>query len=155
MKKYCTVFILIISALCISLTGCERKVRHWQATYEIERIVGIEIVYINDPFQDPFINDFEILNIIEKENYQEIIDDFESIDYHKYFASLKSPYDYAMRITYDSGEFDLVSAVEPGFWRKSEGEWKYTARASWLLVNDHVHFNNVILKWYPELKIES
>lgn len=140
------VVIIILSVLLtviagITFSGC--KVYHWKIEKNIEEIECIEIIYINDFYN----NDYDLICEISDKQFSEIVKDIENLEAKKYAGSLTNPHNKTVRITFVNGDYDLISEYEPR--HLYNGEAVSNSKTTRLCFSEE-EFNRLIEKWIAD-----
>ena len=136
MKKICSLFIL----LTLLFTGCDNSTYHWEFGYTEEQIEEIKIV----EFTNYYKNEYSVIKEIEYERFAELYNDIKKLEMKRYGTNLSHPSGYCFVITFDTGEYDLISSKEPKHCRYIDG--KISGYNSWLCCNKET-FENLINKY--------
>lgn len=139
MKRWYLLLVIIISTLCIALTGCN-KIYHWKVNGSVDEIERIEI--FNYPYDDNDLSEF-ICEVVS-ENYQEIIDDIENLNFEKYYGTPKHIKGLKIKISFINGSYDLISRLEPRHCPKDASIFE--SRITWLYM-DETEYEQLIEKW--------
>lgn len=140
LKNKFSLLILIISFIgIITFTGCNKTIYHWEIDKSIEEIDSIEMVNIENSMIT------EIICEIDRESYQEIINDIESLEATKYGWSLCQPFGISVRIKFFDGNVDIISLWETRHATFMENG-AIKGEISWLHI-DNDQYSKFIEKW--------
>lgn len=137
--KLSAIIILMLSLLCIVLTGCDKTVYHWKVEKSVEEISSIEIVDIDS------YNNMTVICEIDKSKYSEIIEDIEALNAKKYGWNLGAQLGKCVKIIFKEGMFDLISLFEPQHKYYMENG-AVAGKLSWLRFDEY-EFDEFIKKW--------
>ena len=70
-----------------------------------EKTIGVEILYVDDDCDE------EILYIFEENEISGFLEEFCVLSFHKVGPAFGTPYGYTIKLLYDDGSFNLISAV--------------------------------------------
>ena len=139
MKKICSLLILF----ALLFTGCDDKTYHWEFDYSQEQIVEIKIV----EFDNYYENEYSIIKEVERQYVPELYSDIQKLEMRRYGTNLSHPSGYCFIITFDNGEYDVISSKEPKRCRYFDG--KISGYNSWLCCNKET-FENLINKYLSD-----
>ena len=139
--KYVT-FLIMVSAICIMVTGCEKKIEYPYMNSKDE-ISTIEIVVYSADNKESRVS--EIIANIECVN--EFLEEFEEIDYYEagiiYNPQGVEDGSIAVRITYQNGDYEIFNWLGRGVYKNGIG---YDAYDDWGYFNEE-QFNLLVSKW--------
>lgn len=135
--KIISTLIILCCLICVSATGC--KTRYWEINHPVEEITQILVIKETPSGYDEIIE-------IDRQFYEECVDDILKLEAHKYFPSLTYPHGSAFKIIFNNGEYDLITEWEPRHWTLDEDGNISSPRISWLHFNAEP-FNQAIEKW--------
>lgn len=95
------------------MTACN-KIYYWKITQGIDNISKIEIVDIAN-YQIK-----EIICEIDATQYEEVVNDVQTLPAHKYFGSLEPSWGKSFKITFKDDKYDVISKYEPKYVDKPE-----------------------------------
>ena len=139
MKKLC----LLLVILALFITGCDKKIYHWEFDYSETRIVEIKIVEFSDYYQ----NEYTVLKEIDREHFAELYSDIQKLEMTRYAFNLSHPVGRCFLINFENGEYDVISSKEPKRCRYVDG--KITGYNSWLRCNTE-QLENLFAKYLTE-----
>lgn len=98
-----TYIISIICFLILSLTGC--TFQSYPLNEDINDIVNIEIIEAKN------WQEYTVLNILMDEELTNFLEDFSDLKYYQGFGDPKTCSGMAIKINYESGNYELLTAV--------------------------------------------
>ena len=121
--------ITIISLILAFLTGCVGRQYPFYET--IDKITSIEIVSVQTRIEHT------VIYTLSEEEQESFLEQFQEIKFYKYVGDPPSVYGNAIKITYQSGVFDIICPFVSEYVKDGR---VYT----WLRHCDEEEFNNLI-----------
>lgn len=124
--------------------------KHWTLEYGADGIERVEIIEF-DPMSDD--NGYTVLYEVEKELVGDIAADVGAIEFKLYGTNLASHTGRGIKITFVSGEYDIITQKEPKHYKRCENEehpaHEFDAFNSWLEC-DRAELYALIEKYLPD-----
>ena len=145
MKKILIFFLLVLTVFSAS---CNGEIKHWVFKYSVEEIESIEIIEF-----DMMSDGYTVLSELDKEFFDDVVADVSAIEFKHYGTNLASHTGRGIKITFVSGEYDIITQKEPKHYKRCENEehpaHEFDAFNSWLEC-DRAELYALIEKYLPD-----
>ena len=127
MKKILIFFLLVLTVFSAS---CNGEIKHWVFKYSVEEIESIEIIEF-----DMMSDGYTVLSELDKELFDDVVADVSAIEFKYYGTNLASQTGRGIKISFATGEYDIITAREPKHFEHCDHEeyaHGFDAFNSWL-----------------------
>ena len=123
------VITLILMLMLLTLLSCGNT-QHWVFKYSVEEIESIEIIEF-----DMMSDGYTVLSELDKELFDDVVADVSAIEFKYYGTNLASQTGRGIKISFATGEYDIITAREPKHFEHCDHEEHahgFDAFNSWL-----------------------
>ncbi|MBP3396135.1 MAG: hypothetical protein J6L87_03070 [Clostridia bacterium] len=125
MKRFLIILFCVVMLCC----GCkDNTIYHWEFEKDASCVTKIEIVEAEDAYT------YTVLKELGLDVIEQLYSDIENLEMTKYGGSLKYPRKKCFVITFENGEYDIISAIESKHMRYDE-DGRFVGRNSRFICN--------------------
>ena len=139
-------FALILLLFVSSLLGCTNTAYTLELLHSTDYVKEIKIVEMKKEFILTS-EDYSLLKEIAADDFTNIINDIQSIDYKILIPSPGAPSGTVILIVYENDEYEIISKSGPKQYKYSEKEGRVMEYLSFYHCCDNVLFDQMIEKW--------
>ena len=139
-------FVLILLLFVSSLLGCTNTAYTLELLHSTDYVKEIKIVEMKKEFILTS-EDYSLLKEIAADDFTNIINDIQSIDYKVLAPSPGVPSGTVILIVYENDEYEIISKSGPKQYKYSEKEGRVMEYHSYYRCCDNELFDQMIEKW--------
>lgn len=122
-------FLIILFCVVMLCSGCkDNTIYHWEFEKDASCVTKIEIVEAKNAYR------YTVIKELDLDTIEQLYDDVANLEMTRYGGSLKHPTRKCFVITFENGEYDIISAIESKHVRYNE-DGRFVGRNSRFICN--------------------